>query len=128
MCSLFLNNCIYFVDLLLFNVNLCSGMYYPKIPRTGTKYLIDFKDLNQVCPLYLFMYFLMIVQKKKMCIFALISFHFFGQYRNFLYAIKWKQRLSKSLALTFATNEFPIAQQRLPFFRTESLQFTSFPA
>lgn len=55
-----------------------------KIPRIGTKYLTDFKDLNEVWPLYLFMYFSTIVQTKKMCIFALLYFRFLDNTEIFL--------------------------------------------
>lgn len=130
MCSLLINNCIYFIVLLLFNVNLCSCMYYPiQNTKNRNKYLIDFKDLNQVCLLYFFMYFLPIVQKKKKSVFLQTFSIFWRQYRNLPYAIKWKKKIikKKSLTLTSTVKEFPIAQQGLPFFRAESLQFTSFP-
>lgn len=127
-CSTIVSISLFCCYLMWIYVPVCITPF--KIPIIRTKYLIDFKDLNQVCPLYLFMYFFTIVPKKKKYIFALIPFHFLETItETFLMQLNGtKINKKKHLTLTFTKNEFPITQQGLLLFRAESLQFTSFPA
>lgn len=131
MCSLLFNNCIYFIVLLLFNVNLCSCMPYP-IQNTNNKNKISdwFQGLKSGLSFVLIYVFFYNRSKKKYVYFCINSFPFLETItETFLIQLNGTKIIKKKhLTLTFTKNEFPITQQGLLFFRAESLQFTSFPA
>lgn len=97
MCSLLFNNCIYFIVLLLFNVNLCSCMHYP-IQNTNNKNEISdwFQGLKSGLSFVIIYVFFYNSSKKKEVYFCINPFPFFGDNnRNLPYAIKWNKDYQK---------------------------------
>lgn len=123
----FFNSCIYFIVLLLLNVNLHSCMYCSIRNTKNNKKLSDWFQGLVLGPFFV-LFFLQYFWK-KICLSALILFTFLETIKeNFLMQLNGNKDIKeKHLILTFMKNEFPIVQF-LPFFRVESLQFNCSPA